>query len=829
MGTLPTSLGNSLDSSMELDSPEEMSMSQPATAEPKVGLPRRSSTMPIAGTSRKQKHPRNTRKRDSWPAPVVSLKRPAFPRKKLQELQTSTTREEFRRQLTFQEEEKRARSKRMLSLLLPLVKPKEAMKFFPLFTKREVNILTELLEEDKKLAKRLEKVGITLPLDREKVLELAAAGKAAPGADVPDTPTDDVSVSTISTVSVQVDRPREVEPTDDFPAAQDFDKEINRRRETPSHLLPNKKASHRTWRKIVNELDPQFKYITWCKGVWTLELELFNTMDIPNIPLYIADSPVILSYSQPSPQITGQRPPDPLKDRPLPVGTLPNLSNEILDILFKTFPKATMACVFINQRISIVYDHDFDSGVEHMTHPETFGGFRVSFMKNRPAFTAAPNSPQPQRLLTGKRVDVCRPDSDSGWTSCVGVRLRRKKASRDPSEPNDVITMTTHAFLTALRLDPNPQSPDGEDSSEERDSRAGLSTVVTDEDFANLKIFDRHERGEFGQYYQTYDQHRHLRGSIAASKLTHDLCLIKSLEGSREQLPIISFQKKKNQFKKMEWCTSTDILNNTQGKMYLINSWTGADPRNPKDGNIVAEGLVIGEGYQRIREKQKQMYSRSILWRQNFTSKQWQIGQVHGLRERAYRVWNGAPPRRIRLQQHLLIQEGGYSGSPLAVKVNNKSGEESYAIFGFQNYAMRCWKSDDEDDDGYKQSAFGKKRGSVVNQVLMEALDHGAYEFFGSYKLPNKVMEDWDIVYDLEGIIPGVTEAEDTLSVPGKSTDSGSVRILTSEDEDSRQDTLQIDDGDHIKRSSRTRSTLRRGALRRSSSSSSKSSRCTIM
>ncbi|KAJ6263077.1 hypothetical protein Dda_1636 [Drechslerella dactyloides] len=766
-------LQSSMHSSMELDYSPVHAASTPASqdppslsAPPKAELgPRRSHTLPVEGSSKKLRRPRHPQKRDSWPAPVVALKRPAFPRKKIQELQTITTPEQFRKSLTATEEEKRARSKRMLSLLLPLVTPKEAIQFFPLFTKREVQLLTELLQEDKKLAARLKKVGITLPLDREEILGLAdklLASKDSDAESVSSIATfDDGASSRPSMDGQSVVSQRLLE---EFPPDQEVDMEINKRRETPSHLLPNAKVTHRNWCKLVDQLDPRFKYITWCKGVWTLELDSFNTMDIPNIPLYIANAPVILSYAKPTPQISGQRPPDPLRDRPLPVGTLPELSDEILSILFKTFPKAVMACVFINQRMSIVYDHDFDHGLEHMTKPETFGGYLVSFMKNNQSFTAASNPLQSERLLTGKRVDVRRPDSDSGWTSCLGVRLRRKNPSPNPAVPNDAITMTTHAFLTALRL---PTAKEAESNLEyrSRPSNASLSSSdVTNDDFARLKVYDRTKKGEFGQYYQTYDDLPKLRGDIGASKFTHDLSLIRAAANApTTSLPVLSFQhKKKAAFKKMEWCTSHEMLRAKQGKMYLLNSWTGADSKNPKDGNVVAEGLVIGEAYQNISANQKEMYARSILWRQNFTSKQWQVGQVQGLRERAYKMWHGAPVRRIRLEQHLVIQEHGYSGSPLAVRVGNdrskKKDEESYAIFGFQNYAMRCWHGDE--DDGFKKSAFGGRGGggnSVVNRVLMEALDHGAYEFFGSYQLPKKVVEDWEIVYDVEEPVPGVT------------------------------------------------------------------------
>ncbi|KAK6358145.1 hypothetical protein TWF730_007499 [Orbilia blumenaviensis] len=809
-------------SSMELDPPHPTILQEPVPAPVPVrdldlGPPRRSNTMPVERTSKKPKIVRQLRKRDSWPDGVVALKRPAFPRKKLQELQTTTTREEFRKSLTAAEVEKRAKSKRMLSLLLPLVKPKEALQFFPLFTKREVQLLTEILEEDKKLAMKLASVGVTLPLSRDGIIKLAASKKDVDEESISSISTDDGTSSRLSTEAVSIasslmdisaSPTRGDRPFHNFPADKEVDKEINKRRETPSHLLPNSKATDRNWSKLVKDLDPRFRYITWCKGVWTLELESFNPMDIPLIPLYIANAPVILSYARPTPQISGQRPPDPLRDRPLPVGTLPNLSNEVLSILFKTFPRATTACVFLNQRISIVYDHDFDHGIEHMTKPETFGGYRVSFMKNNQAFTATSSPPQSDRLLTGKRVDVCRPGHETGWTSCLGVRLRRKRTSSDPNVPNDAITMTTHAFLTALRL-PGPEDSEGSGSIgyQSRASNSSLSSEVTDDGFAAMKVIDRTKKGIFGQYYHAFDDLERLRGNIEASKFTHDLCLIKSVANSPQELPVISFQrKKKNEFKRMEWCTSLEMLQAKKGKMYLLNSWTGADSKNPKDGNIVAEGLVIGEAYQNISRSQKEMYSRSILWRQNFTSKQWQVSQVQGLKERAYRVWNGAPVRRLRLEQHLVIQEQGYSGSPLAVKVNDKPGAESYAIFGFQNYAMRCWRGDG--DDGFKKSGFrsgGRSGGSVVNKVLMEALDHGAYEFFGSYQLPKEVTRDWDIVYDVEDKSPEIVE------VRGKSSD---VSTVTSDETATESDSI----GD-VQRSSRIRM-KRRGQRTKSPTSS---------
>ncbi|KAK6543635.1 hypothetical protein TWF694_000378 [Orbilia ellipsospora] len=814
------SLQTGMDSSMELDSPQGFSQ-EPNVPTQELGPPRRSNTMPVTTPTRKPKKLRHVRKRDSWPSPVVSLKRPSFPRKKLQELQTTTTtREEFRRSLTIAEEEKRTRSKHMLSFLLPRVKPKEAIHFFPLFTKREVSILTELLQEDQRLATRLERVGIKLPLNREEILELATARRDMDEESISSVSTDassriSIEVESLASSRIELQKPS---PIDEFPLDQEVDNEINKRRETQSHLLPNSKVTDRNWAKIVKRLDSRFRYIMFCKGVWTLELESFNTMDVPLIPLYIANAPVVLSYAKPMPQISGQRPPDPLRDQPLPVGTLPNLSDDVLKVLFKTFPRAVMACAFINQRISIVYDHDFDHGVEHMTKPETFGGYRVSFMKNNQAFTTTPNPFHSERLLTGKRVDVCRPESDSGWTSCLGVRLRKKVPSTDPSEPNDAITMTTHAFLTALRL-PGPEEAKEEESLgyRPRGSNASLSSEVTNDDFARMKVFDRTKKGVFGQYYQTYDNLDRLRGSIEASKFEHDLCLIKSVADSPQELPVISFQrKKKNEFKKMEWCTSNDMLTAKKGKMYLLNSWTGADSKNPKDGNIVAEGLVIGEGYQNISTNNKAMYSRSILWRQNFTSKQWQVGQVQGLRERAYRVWNGAPVRRIRLEQHLVIQEHGYSGSPLAVKVSDKADEESYAIFGFQNYAMRCWRGDE--DDGYKKSAF-VRQGSVVNRVLMEALDHGAYEFFGSYRLPKKVMNDWDIVYDVEDVVPGVTPTPG-LSVRGATGYESSMESV------GKVATDRSSEGGYIQRSSR-RSV---GPLRRRGmSDNDRAAKCSIM
>ncbi|KAF3916414.1 hypothetical protein ABW21_db0207747 [Orbilia brochopaga] len=832
-------LQSSMHSSMELDSPVHTtpaSQELPSTLTADLGPPRRSHTLPVEGTLKKQRRLRHPHKRDSWPAPVLALRRPAFPRKKLQELQTTTTPEQFRKSLTATEEEKRARSKRMLSLLLPLVKPKEAIQFFPLFTKREVQLLTELLEEDDKLAAKLKKVGITLPLDRDEIISLADKLLSGKDNDVDsissiDT-SDDGASSRLSIDGQSIVSQRLLE---EFPADKDVSMEINKRRETPSHLLPNAKATHRNWSKLVDQLDPRFKYITWCKGVWTLELECFNTMDVPSIPLYIADSPVILSYAKPTPQISGQRPPDPLRDRPLPVGTLPELSDEVLSILFKTFPKAVMACVFINQRMSIVYDHDFDQGIEHMTKPETFGGYLVSYMKNNQSFTAAANPVQSERILTGKRVDVRRSDSDSGWTSCLGVRLRRKTPSRNPAVPNDAITMTTHAFLTALRL-PTAKEQESSLESRSRPSNASMSsTEVTNDDFARLKIFDRTKRGVFGQYYQTYDDLAKLRGAVYASKFSHDLCLIRADPTSPSAtLPVISFQhKKKNQFKKMEWCTSSNTLREAQGQMYLLNSWTGADSKNPKDGNIVAEGLVIGEAYQSIPANHKEMYSRSILWRQNFTSKQWQVGQVQGLRERAYRMWHGAPVRRIRLEQHLVIQEHGYSGSPLAVRMSSKKAkEESYAIFGFQNYAMRCWRGDE--DDGFKKSAFGGRSAaghSVVNRVLMEALDHGAYEFFGSYRLPEKIVEDWEIVYDVDEPVPGVTVTPAASSSQGgKAESSLSVQMRDAADGESSTSSVAsgaggkaiargLDVSDRsVERSSRRMSSLRRRGRRQSHS-----------
>ncbi|EPS38110.1 hypothetical protein H072_8153 [Dactylellina haptotyla CBS 200.50] len=818
------SLQANMESSMELDSPQTVSQ-ELNTAAPELGLPRRSNTMPVTTPAQRPKKPRHEYKRDSWPSPVVTLKRPAFPRKKLQDLQTITTREEFRKSLTVTEEEKRARSKQTLSLLLPLVKPKEAIHFFPLFTKREVKLLTELLEEDKKLAARLAKVGIKLPLNREEILKLAARKKEMDEESISSISTDDgassrisIDLDSLTSSRLEFSKPAD-KSLEDFPADKEVDKEINKRKETQSHLLPNSKVTDKNWTRIVKQLGHPFRYLTFCKGIWTLELECFNAMDIPNIPLYIANSPVILSYAKPTPQISGQRPPDPLRNSPLPVGTLPNLSDEILGLLFKTFPRAVTVCVFINQRMSVVYEHDFDHGLEHMTKPETFGGYRVSFMKNNKAFTTTPNPFHGERLLTGKRVDVCRPDYEHGWTSCLGVRLRRKNPSADPKQPNDAITMTTHAFLTALRL-PGPDTAKEYEERPEyrsRGSNASLSSEVSNEDFARMRVFDRTKKGIFGQYYQTYDDLNRLRGNIEASKFDHDLCLIKSVTNSPQELPVISFQrKKKNEFKKMEWCTTNEMITAKKGKMYLLNSWTGADSKNPKDGNIVAEGLVIGEAYQNISTNNKAMYSRSVLWRQNFTSKQWQVGQVQGLRERAYRVWNGAPARRIRLEQHLIIQEHGYSGSPLAVKVNDLAGEESYAIFGFQNYAMRCWRGDD--DDGFKKSAFGDKRhGSVVNRVLMEALDHGAYEFFGSYQLPKKVIEDWDIVYDVDEPVPGVTNAASRLSVGGHTDDTSSI------ESNGKAIATQSYDEDHIQRSSR------RGLARRRGRAGDKGSKCTIM
>ncbi|KAK6501410.1 hypothetical protein TWF481_009250 [Arthrobotrys musiformis] len=802
MKTLP--LQTSVSSSMELAvDPQSTIPQEPLPGrEPGLGPPRRSNTMPAERTLKKPRITRQLRKRDSWPEGIVALKRPAFPRKKLQELQTTTTREEFRKSLTVAEVEKRAKSKRMLSLLLPLVKPKEALQFFPLFTKREVQLLTELLEEDKKLAIRLASVGVTLPLSRDEILKLAASKRDIDEESISSDSTDDGASSRMSTEAVSITSSRmdisapqngADESFRNFPLDKDVNQEIHRRRETPSHLLPSDRVTDRNWSKLVKQLSPSFKYITWCKGVWTLELESFNPMDIPLIPLYIANCPVVLSYARPTPQITGQRPPDPLRDRPLPVGTPPNLTDEVLSILFKTFPRASMVCVFLNQRMSIVYDHDFDHGIEHMTKPETFGGYRVSFMRNKQAFTATSSPPQSDRLLTGNRVDVCRPGHEKGWTSCLGVRLRRKKPSADPKEPNDAITMTTHAFLTALRL-PSPESPTDEEpvGYQSRASNSSFSSEVTNDDFAAMKVIDRRRGGMFGEYYHTYDDLKRLRGNIEASKFMHDLCLIKSVADSPQELPVISFQRKKiNEFKRMEWCTSPEMLRAKKGKMYLLNSWLGANSKNPKDGNIVAEGLVIGEAYQNISRSQKAMYSRSILWRQNFTSKQWQVGQVQGLKERAYRVWNGAPVRRLRLEQHLVIQEQGYSGSPLAVKVNDGPGEESYAIFGFQNYAMRCWRGDD--DDGFKKSAFGSNGGgggSVVNRVLMEALDHGAYEFFGSYKLPRKLTEEWEIVYDIEERSP------DVMSVQGKTSEISSVASeVGAVDGD--------DDSGHVQRSSR--------------------------
>ncbi|KAK6348071.1 hypothetical protein TWF718_005889 [Orbilia javanica] len=816
METLQASASNP----MELELPPTISPKSTLVDEPELGPPRRSNTLPAERTSRKPRIVRQPRKRDSWPDGVVALKRPAFPRKKLQELQTTTTREEFRKSLTVAEVEKRAKSKRMLSLLLPLVKPKEALQFFPLFTKREVQLLTEILEEDKKLAMRLASVGVTLPLSRDEILKLAASKRDADEESISSISTDDGVSSRLSTEAASVASSRldisasngAERPFKDFPADQEVDKEIHKRRETPSHLLPGSKATDKTWTKLVKELDPRFRYITWCKGVWTLELESFNSMDIPLIPLYIANSPVILSYARPTPQITGSRPQDPLKDCPFPVGVPLNLTDQVLSKLFKVFPEATMACFFLNQRVSIVYDHDFDHGIEHMTKPETFGGYRVSFMRNKQAFTATPNPLQNDRLLTGKRVDVCRPGHENGWTSCLGVRLRRKKPSNDPNEPNDAITMTTHAFLTALRL-PIPGSPSDEESIkfQPRTSNPSLSSEVTNESFADMKVIDRTKKGTFGQYYHTYDNLEQLHGSIEASKFLHDLSLIKAVPNSPQQLPVISFQRKKNEFKRMEWCTSPEMLRAKKGKMYLLNSWVGADSKNPKDGNIVAEGLVIGEAYQNIPTSQKGMYSRSILWRQNFTSKQWQVGQVRGLKERAYRVWNGAPVRRLRLEQHLVIQEQGYSGSPLAVKVNDKQGQESYAIFGFQNYAMRCWRGDD--DDGFKKSAFsGRGGGSVVNRVLMEALDHGAYEFFGSYKLPQEVTEDWEIVYDVEETRIESPDTKGKMSVAGSMV--------------SDEVSAYSDDGEDVQRSSRrvAMETLRRRGRRLPSPTS-----CTIV
>ncbi|RVD82601.1 uncharacterized protein DFL_007023 [Arthrobotrys flagrans] len=533
--------------------------------------------------------------------------------------------------------------------------------------------------------------------------------------------------------------------------------------EPTANIYPHLRvANSLNWRQI-RDLNPLCKYAFFSDDVWTIDTTVMSPEVIPNLPIRIGERPVILNYL---PSTIGSFPyhPDPAANRP--IDPRKDVDDETLRFLFRVYPGARAACVYLNKTLVILHDGELNRRAEFRKRPRKFGGLHVDHALFNRRYTAGSVVERGRRIEIGSDGFGFKYSLDGevfGFTDLrVGLRLRHKIKT-----DCEVLTMPVHSLLSTIEY--LYEAPTGTQKKIENTPWYNPAEFLN----TNGKNFKFDYFGkEFGKLHSHFESisNSNPRGDLRM--LQYDIALIEELDKKSPKMPFPTFEDSSRNTIEMEWADikDEDFINQdivllgfnfeshaqvseqneggestsqprhgpVQRKHTGTATQPGATLATPRDyknktvkmdkksimtleteGPTSVPTVVEGRYYEKLQNKicDLSYFQRSILWRPDFRRKT-KGGQPERMSERGADS-DGLP------------SIGGASGCPLAVKTH-RGNKTVYKIFGFQNSE----NVGIPDDPGTKPDRW------VADALL------GNFRTYQSICLPEELTQQWEIVWE---------------------------------------------------------------------------------
>jgi tetratricopeptide (TPR) repeat protein len=230
-----------------------------------------------------------------------------------------------------------------------------------------------------------------------------------------------------------------------------------------------------------------------------------------DVPLRIADAPVIIPAPKRYPTVWSSIPP---KDSHAPIDPSEPLSATTIIEIFREYNFAWGFFLLLNRRLQIVVDEDFDYSAALAEKPIVFGGLRVDYVTKTLVHTSSrptentennpTNSHGPNLRINSKVVSTKfkrpvlglfgRPvETSPKKIARIGVRIRRVKGS---NVGENFLTIPTHSFEKVQK--PHKKSSGILSSFLRLSKRRG----------AGVKVFEENTRKQIGTIAKTFDVKR---------------------------------------------------------------------------------------------------------------------------------------------------------------------------------------------------------------------------------------------------------------------------------------------------------------------------------
>jgi hypothetical protein len=229
-----------------------------------------------------------------------------------------------------------------------------------------------------------------------------------------------------------------------------------------------------------------------------------------DVPLRIADAPVIIPAPKRYPTVWSSIPP---KDSHAPIDPSEPISVETIIDIFQVYHFAQGFFLLLNRRLQIVVDDQFNYSDALATKPIVFGGLKVDYVRNLMTHTS---SHQPTRVETSSshnsvpRLQINstvtatkfkrpilglfgRPiQARESKTARIGVRIRPKHPRNLIERERHLLTIPTHSFKQTLLPG---KKPSGLWSSFRQFLR---------KEGAGVKVFEENSRRQIGTIAETF-------------------------------------------------------------------------------------------------------------------------------------------------------------------------------------------------------------------------------------------------------------------------------------------------------------------------------------
>ncbi|KAF3919787.1 hypothetical protein ABW20_dc0108965 [Dactylellina cionopaga] len=394
-----------------------------------------------------------------------------------------------------------------------------------------------------------------------------------------------------------------------------------------SHLIPSMIADSTNWSDLRRSLPPLFQFATFAHNVWTVDATDLPPPLVSSLPLRIAQKPVILNYVPPI-FASFDCPDDPAAGNPIDAKR--DLADDMLRLLFRTYPKATAACVLFNQTLLILHDDKLNLENELRQRPRKFGGLRVSYIASKQSFTTGPEyrrstsslfipaNPESLTRDVGFQVEVAyAPESSEVKTTSkslawhkvgAGLRIRHKTTGMD------AITFTMHGLLNAAYN--TVKTSDNHLADFEKRTRSFEREYM--ENIKNRFKF-RFQDKKFGTIYKDFESNIKAIPNDPSPKASkngidhklfsfkHDLVLVKALPEKSHRMPHLVFRDRTGNPVEMEWMDEKDesfILNPIYllGFKFSARNSTKTDFTTPYTNGVVIFSSKIPESPEILRD-----------------------------------------------------------------------------------------------------------------------------------------------------------------------------------------------------------------------------------